>query len=240
MIKTVTLDIWNTLLNIDKFYYKVAEYLAKISGESKKETVNLIRTGYREVRSMRRLGKFNDRLIVSQTLEALSHITGIKLDVLKRAFTETITSIDPQDIIIDGVISVLKELKALGLKLATVGNVIFWPGSYTRSLLERSGIAKYLDIQIYADEVGYSKPKKEIFYYALRSLGIDEPREALHVGDNLYEDFAGAILAHMRAILIDPTKNHIIEIANGEAYIIPNITYLPNVIKEIMNIKHKM
>lgn len=235
MLKAVTLDVWNTILDIDMFYYRVAEYLAGLTKKPQKEITDLIHKGYKEIRYMRKLGKFSDHLIVLQSLRALSNIVGIEMGILKKAFTETITSINPQDVIIEGVINVLQELRDLGLKLATIGNVIFWPGSLTRSLLERSNIARYLEIQVYADEVGYSKPKKEIFHYTLRCLGINNPEEVLHVGDSLYEDFAGAILAHMKAALIDSARDTVVEIADGEAFIIPNIVHLPRIVRKIMS-----
>jgi len=57
----------------------------------------------------------------------------------------------------------------------------------------------------------------------------------LHVGDSIFEDFAGAIVARMGAILIDGNIDGIIGLSGWNAYIIPSIKMLKKIVKEFMN-----
>jgi putative hydrolase of the HAD superfamily len=59
-----------------------------------------------------------------------------------------------------------------------------------------------LDAVVTSAAVGARKPDGPIFARALELAGC-EPDEALHVGDSLVEDGAGARAAGIRALLID-------------------------------------
>ena len=60
-------------------------------------------------------------------------------------------------------------------------------------------MAKHLLVQTFSDELGLRKPHPEIFRQTLTALGV-EPMEALHVGDTLASDIAGAHAVGMRPI----------------------------------------
>lgn len=62
------------------------------------------------------------------------------------------------------------------------------------SILEESGLASHLDAIAISDEVGFRKPRGEIFEVSLQRLGVGAG-EALHVGDNLHADVQGAAAA---------------------------------------------
>ena len=99
-------------------------------------------------------------------------------------------------------------------------------------MLEKTGLSKFIDDQFYADELGVSKPKPEIFTKALSKFNV-KPEEALHVGDSLFEDFVGAVLSHMNAALIDRHLDKSVKLSGWNAYIIPNIKALEEIIKEL-------
>ena len=63
-------------------------------------------------------------------------------------------------------------------------------------------------------------------------MGV-QPEEALHVGDSVFEDFVGAVLAHMSAVLIDKNVNGVVRLSSWNAYVIPNIRILEQVVKEL-------
>ncbi|MEM2281053.1 MAG: HAD-IA family hydrolase [Candidatus Bathyarchaeia archaeon] len=126
----------------------------------------------------------------------------------------------------------VSRMKEMGFTAIVVGNVVFWPGKVNRILLERAGLARFIDEHFYADEVGVSKPKPEIFEKALSRFNI-EPYEAVHVGDSLFEDLVGAVLAQMNAVLIDKNVNGVIRLSSWNAYIIPDIRLLEQVVREL-------
>ncbi len=48
-----------------------------------------------------------------------------------------------------------------------------------------------------------------------------QPYEALHVGDSVFEDLAGAVLFHMNTVLIDKNVDGIVRLSSWNVYIIP-------------------
>jgi putative hydrolase of the HAD superfamily len=65
-------------------------------------------------------------------------------------------------------------------------------------VLARAGLAQLLDGVVVSAEVGAAKPSPAIFERALNLAGVHAP-DAIHVGDSLVEDVAGA-----RAVGIEP------------------------------------
>jgi putative hydrolase of the HAD superfamily len=68
-------------------------------------------------------------------------------------------------------------------------------------VLDRAGLAPLLDRILTAAELGVRKPSGEIFMRALAVAGVG-PQEAVHVGDSLEEDVAGARAAGIEAVLL--------------------------------------
>jgi len=234
LIEAVTFDVWNTLLEIRTFLNEVAKHLSKLINKPVYEVSELVFRAFLRTKKAHLHGVFDDERVVEQSLEFMSKQMKIdEIEVLHKAFKLATESVDPSEIVIKGVEKILSEIKALGLKRAIIGNVVIWPGDYTRFLLKRANLDRYFSVQLYADEVRCSKPNKEIFTRALSELGIENPEKAVHIGDSLYEDFVGAILSRMKAILIDYKQDRIIEIGNGLAFIVPNINTVIKVIRRV-------
>jgi len=87
--------------------------------------------------------------------------------------------------------ALLEALRARGLKTGLVANAWPDPARVLRADAERFGLAPYLDIQAWSDEVGARKPEPEIFLHALGGLGV-EPDRAMYVGDRVDTDVQGA------------------------------------------------
>lgn len=83
---------------------------------------------------------------------------------------------------------VLKQL-AGDYRLAVCSNFTHTPTAHR--VLEDAGLAEHFDAIVVSEEVGIRKPRREIFEATLAKLGV-APGEALHVGDNLDADVAGA------------------------------------------------
>jgi FMN phosphatase YigB (HAD superfamily) len=69
------------------------------------------------------------------------------------------------------------------------------------SILEESGLACHFDAVVISDEVGFRKPRSEIFEVTLERLGVGAD-DALHVGDNLHADVQGAAAAGIASVWI--------------------------------------
>lgn len=96
------------------------------------------------------------------------------------------------------VITVLKELRALGLKLGLCSNASY-NGAAMRAQFANFGLTDYLDAITISSEVGWRKPSEKIFQAALESLGT-RPNESLMVGDKSREDIAGAQLLGLKTV----------------------------------------
>jgi beta-phosphoglucomutase-like phosphatase (HAD superfamily) len=75
--------------------------------------------------------------------------------------------------------------------------------SLPKHFLEESGLLKHFKVVVISGEIGYRKPHPEIFRQALLRLGV-KPEQAVHIGNSLEEDIAGARNAGMRSVLITP------------------------------------
>jgi putative hydrolase of the HAD superfamily len=92
----------------------------------------------------------------------------------------------------------LEELRSMGVRLVVASN---WDSSLP-DVLERAGLVPLLDGVVSSAMVGSTKPAPEVFLEALHLAGA-EPGDALHVGDSLDNDIAGARALGMRAVLIE-------------------------------------
>jgi putative hydrolase of the HAD superfamily len=71
-----------------------------------------------------------------------------------------------------------------------------------RGVLDDTGLAPLLDGLVISAEVGAAKPDPAIFERALEVAGAGRG-EALHVGDTVDVDVAGALAAGLRAVHLD-------------------------------------
>ena len=94
--------------------------------------------------------------------------------------------------------AVLAELGAMGVTRVVVSN---WDVSL-REVLDDTGLAPLLDGLVISAEVGASKPDRAIFERALAVAGAPAG-EALHVGDTIDADLAGARAAGLHAVHLD-------------------------------------
>ncbi|MFH1086903.1 MAG: HAD family hydrolase [Chloroflexota bacterium] len=90
-------------------------------------------------------------------------------------------------------------------RLALVSNFDHPP--YARRLLDRLGLSARLDCITISGELWIDKPDPRIFHAALAALGAPAAA-AVHVGDELRSDIAGAQAAGVRPILIDRSGRH--------------------------------
>jgi putative hydrolase of the HAD superfamily len=98
----------------------------------------------------------------------------------------------------DDAATALAALRDRGMRLVCVSN---WDYALPE-VLERCGLAGFLDGVVTSAAVGARKPDAAIFAAGLEVAGC-EAGAALHVGDSADEDVAGARAAGIRALLID-------------------------------------
>ncbi|MDI3297864.1 MAG: HAD-IA family hydrolase [Bacillota bacterium] len=94
--------------------------------------------------------------------------------------------------------ALLERLRAAGFRLGVVSNA----DRHAHALLEKAGLARYLELIFTSEEAGVEKPDPAIFRMALERLGL-EAEEAVYVGDQLEVDVHGARAAGLAALLYD-------------------------------------
>jgi len=102
--------------------------------------------------------------------------------------------------VFDDVPDALAELRAAGHRLVVVSN---WDVSL-HEMLRETGLDALVDGALSSAEAGARKPAPEIFRSALALAGARPAgaRRALHVGDSLELDVAGALGAGLDAVLV--------------------------------------
>lgn len=84
-------------------------------------------------------------------------------------------------------------------RLAIISDTGLTPGRVLRQILEADNLTGYFSCLTFSDEIGRSKPHSDAFLTTLQALGA-EPAEAVHVGDLLRTDIAGAQAVGMRGV----------------------------------------
>lgn len=104
-------------------------------------------------------------------------------------------------------------------------------------VLEEGGLRWQLDAIVVSDAVGFRKPRPEIFRATLAALGV-APQEALHVGDRLDADVAGAAAVGMRTAWLtrrvkDPAAARFAYRGSGPDAEIADLADLPDLIERL-------
>lgn len=111
-----------------------------------------------------------------------------------RRFWEPHTVTDPQ------VRPLWQGLKDRGLAVGVLSNTI-WSRAFHREIFARDGVLDLLDGDVYSSEIEHVKPHPRAFAAAADAVGTPL-REAVYVGDRMFEDVHGPQQVGMRAIWI--------------------------------------
>lgn len=227
MIKLVSFDIWKTLLDITRFYELIAEKLSIQTDKSREDLYKQIMQAYRGAIGARLRGEFKRPIYDSAIFFA--NKLGVSVDELFRATVQAVLDERIKNMSYPDAEPALSSLKEKNVKIAFLGNVMFWPGMITRIILERNNLLKYADITLFGDEIGVQKPDKEIFK-TLAEQANCKIEEILHIGDSLVNDFAGALLAGAKAALIKRDIKEDIVVLNSNAYVINKLTAINTIL----------
>ena len=94
-------------------------------------------------------------------------------------------------ILLDGAIEFLEDIEDY-TTIAIVTNGI---DAVQQNRLKLSRVIDFADGVFTSEKVGYNKPDKRIFFNALKTLGVENNKKVLVVGDNLQSDIKGGINA---------------------------------------------
>lgn len=130
-------------------------------------------------------------------------------------------------------LTILKEIKREGYKLGLIVNTLFSSGDAFREVVVNNfGMGFLFDSMVFSNEVGFIKPHNLIFDTAQRVLGIDNPKDILHVGDNPSTDLKGANEANFRSAFFQNNRHSNREDIQAD-FEISNLIELPDLIRKI-------
>jgi putative hydrolase of the HAD superfamily len=134
-------------------------------------------------------------------LGVLNYRLGVRADLcaLASRWHELQGEFQPYWVPYETVIPALEELKRRGLRLGVISN---WDPS-ARSLLARHGLERFFEQVVLSSEVGFEKPRPEIFQKALERAGV-AAADCLYIGDNYYDDAKGSRQAGMGCLIVNP------------------------------------
>jgi putative hydrolase of the HAD superfamily len=206
-VLAIGFDVWGTLLDLNKVIELIALEIASETGLSVEEATRRIKRVHDEAKRIRRT---NPDLPPSQVLSFSKELTAKVFDgnieMIERAIADAFTKAS-KDVLFEDVEPALKELHNEGVLMGVLGNVLFWPSSYTRLLLDRVGIIGYFKELIFSDEIGYSKPDRKAFITLAKRLDVDSSSMA-YVGDSVAEDIGGALSVSAYGVLINRRSRH--------------------------------
>jgi len=115
-------------------------------------------------------------------------------------------------------------------KLGIVSNFDHPPTAHR--LLRREGIHHLFDVIAISAEIGWRKPRREIFSEALARLHLN-PQEALFVGDTYEADVVGSKSIGMDAVWLNRKGVEIPESVVNPDYVITRLEELERILEEI-------
>ncbi|WP_148883751.1 HAD family hydrolase [Thermococcus aciditolerans] len=229
-MKLVSFDVWNTLLDIEVMLDAMAVELSKLMGACIIDVVEGMMLSRERIKRMRAQTAGDPSRSLEESQEMLAELLGVEVELVKRAAARATLNVG-DEIVLPGAKEALEGVRRRGLKVTVTGNVMFWPGSYTRLLLERFGLMNFIDKTFFADEVLAYKPMPEMFRKPLEAFGI-EPGEAIHIGDTYAEDFEGALRTGMWAVWINPETEEVRKI-HERGFEVPGVEDILEVLGKI-------
>lgn len=95
------------------------------------------------------------------------------------------------------------------ITLSLLSNTGFIGGKMLRRLIQQLNLDGYFSFQLYSDEMGFSKPNKQIFgqvYTDVLKIKDIHKNLILHIGDNKNADVKGAELFGFASRLLEPNQ----------------------------------
>jgi putative hydrolase of the HAD superfamily len=207
MIRAVTLDFWNTLM--DDFYLpardglraaRLCEIVAPYGHEPDAEAIDA---------AFAKVWRHFDKVWYKKTRtpttaeSAAVLLRALRIKLPAAACERVVTMLE--EIILESpprtVADVPETLPLLAERyaLAVVSDSALTPGRVLRRVLELHGLDRWFAAFFFSDEHEWSKPDPRAFLTPLAALGV-APDEAVHVGDIQRTDIAGAQAAGLQAV----------------------------------------
>ncbi len=206
MIKAITFDCWDTLLDDDAIRNKKRKeyFCLTFKDHGLPVTEDEMNELFSEEAKL-----FQNHIIEHRKTqnsrartETILKLAGVQIpasEINKISDYSDQIALEFRPPVIPGIKDVLDVLSEV-YKLGVICNTGWHSSKTVRQLLKDFDFPKYFSHLTFSDEAGVAKPHKQIFEYTVGKLGFGT-EEAVHIGDSEYSDIVGAKQANMRAIL---------------------------------------
>ena len=213
----VTLDLWNTLIGEDaggenarlRHAGRIAGTMKALQEAGEAVPRQALEDAFARVRRLSNADhargldmRFDDRVrqLLSLVEPGLSgRIEATTLARVRNALDTPFLAHPPR--LFRGVAETLESLADQGAALAIISNTgLTSPHGYVR-FLEAHGVRRFFRVLSFSTGRGMAKPAEAMFRVTLDALGVP-PWAALHVGDDLHTDVAGAHRARLRTVWV--------------------------------------
>jgi HAD superfamily hydrolase (TIGR01549 family) len=209
--RAVTFDCWQTLMvEVDPAQARLARIEAvascasrvgrRLSHDGAREVLDAVLRRHQQSWHAQRATTAHEA--ARWALESLQLPAATLEEVLPElGRTLALTSLASEMRALEGARATLERLAESGIRRALICDTGLSPGKVVRQLLARVDLLDLLEVQIFSDELGVTKPHARMFEHALLPLGVSAA-DALHVGDLRRTDIAGARAMGMQSVRI--------------------------------------
>ena len=206
MIKAITFDCWDTLIDDDgSRNKKIKDYFHLVF----KDAGSPLTQDEMDKLFSKEAELFQNHIIEHNKTqnsrartEAILKLGGVQMpesEINKIADYSDQVALEFRPPVVPGIKETLDVLSNI-YRLGVICNTGWHSAKTVRQLLKDYNFPKYFSHLTFSDEAGVAKPHKQIFEYTLEKLSF-RTEEAVHIGDSEYSDIVGAKQANMRAIL---------------------------------------
>lgn len=97
--------------------------------------------------------------------------------------------------------ALFEALHERDIRIGVLSNTL-WSRDEHERIFERDGVLDRIDGAVYSSEIPWTKPHPEAFRAALDAVSVNDPGDAVFVGDRPFDDIHGARSVGMRAVLL--------------------------------------
>jgi putative hydrolase of the HAD superfamily len=206
MIKAITFDCWDTLIDDDgrrdKKRKEYFHFIFKDKGFPVTEDEMDVLFSKEAKLFQNHIIEYNKTQNSRARVETILKLGGIRIPesgISKIADYSDQVALEFRPPVVPGIKEALDVLSKI-YKLGVICNTGWHSAKTVRQLLKDYDFPKYFSYLTFSDEAGVAKPHKQIFEHTLEKLSF-RTEEAVHIGDSEYSDIVGAKQANMRAIL---------------------------------------
>ncbi len=245
MICVVLFDLVGTLieeqsniLNTKQGYYEIQVRAIHQSLEKDGIIVDwsLFRDQYTQIRTKQKersektLREYDMRKRIADVLHFFDYEVLFTSDIVRRA-VDAYMDVYVDSLRIDQAsYGVLKEL-SVKYKMGLVTNFAYSPGAH--EILDRFALRAFFETVVISGEIGWKKPSRRIFEFALSQLSV-KPEETVFIGDDYEADIAGAKRTGMKTVYI--SKN-VPSITDKADIAIRSLKEAPSAIKRLSQLQ---